>query len=381
MKLLQKILVITSAATIIGCGGGSGGGNSSPPSNRAPVANFTWACGDLECQFNSISNDPDGSIASYRWDFGDGSPAATIANPKQIYENYGTYNVTLTVTDDDGASRSVTRTISLSVDVHSQVASIDMNHPSIVFKQDFNHRPNGEYSKTAFAQDINVTCSQRYGPENCHPAYNADSVEIYDGEMKVTLTEGLIGSGIDSHIRLLEDYGNFDELYLTFTVRFDKNYDQLAKGGKLMGLGGHPDGDYPPTGCVRVSNDSGFSSRYVYKDGGSLYHYLYHQNKTEVCGDNIELTNFNFRKETTYTLEMRVKMNTPGERNGTVQTYINGVNIATTRNLILSESGVYGVNGWLFQLYIGGNTPDWVLRNPSTLYLDNFVLSTERVVN
>jgi PKD repeat protein len=51
------------------------------------------------------SSDSDGSIASYSWDFGDGL-ASAAANPSHTYQNSGTFNVSLTVTDDDYANLS-----------------------------------------------------------------------------------------------------------------------------------------------------------------------------------------------------------------------------------------------------------------------------------
>lgn len=73
-------------------------------------------------------------------------------------------------------------------------------------------------------------------------------------------------------------------------------------------------------------------------------------------------------------------MNEPGEANGVAETYINGALAKRTDEWIFSQSGLYGVNCWLFQLYIGGAQEDWELGNPSTLYLDNFALSTDRIV-
>ncbi|UCE38834.1 MAG: PKD domain-containing protein, partial [Thermoplasmata archaeon] len=56
----------------------------------------------------SASYDPDGTIVSYEWDFGDGSPIGTGVNPTHIYNTPGNYTVTLTVTDDDNATDSDT---------------------------------------------------------------------------------------------------------------------------------------------------------------------------------------------------------------------------------------------------------------------------------
>jgi PKD repeat protein len=56
------------------------------------------------------STDPDGTIASYQWDFGDGSPSSTSANPTHTFitpdTNPKKFTVKLTVTDNAGASHT-----------------------------------------------------------------------------------------------------------------------------------------------------------------------------------------------------------------------------------------------------------------------------------
>lgn len=55
----------------------------------------------------SASTDPDGSIVAYRWEFGDGSAAATTAIATHAYAA-GTYVARLSVTDNSGATTSAT---------------------------------------------------------------------------------------------------------------------------------------------------------------------------------------------------------------------------------------------------------------------------------
>ncbi len=58
----------------------------------------------------SSSSDPDGMIASYTWDFGDGSTAVGMT-VNHSYNAAGTYHLILTITDDDGLSDTSTYTL------------------------------------------------------------------------------------------------------------------------------------------------------------------------------------------------------------------------------------------------------------------------------
>ncbi|MDX1455177.1 MAG: S8 family serine peptidase [Gammaproteobacteria bacterium] len=105
-------LVKARAATDYLASQSCGGGN--PPANVAPTASFTDNCTDLSCSFDgSASSDSDGSIVSYAWDFGDGATASG-ATASHSYAADGDYTVSLTVTDDDGATDTTSTTVSVS---------------------------------------------------------------------------------------------------------------------------------------------------------------------------------------------------------------------------------------------------------------------------
>ena len=83
-----------------------------PPSNPPPVANFSVVTSGLTANFTDSSTD-NGSIASRSWAFGDGG-TSTATSPSRTYAAAGTYNVTLTVTDNEGATNSKTSAVSVS---------------------------------------------------------------------------------------------------------------------------------------------------------------------------------------------------------------------------------------------------------------------------
>ena len=91
--------------------------------NVAPTADFTSSCTALTCTFDAAgSSDPDGTIASYNWNFGDGT-SATGATANQTYTTPGSYTVTLTVTDNDGATN--TKSAGVSVIDPNQTPTVD----------------------------------------------------------------------------------------------------------------------------------------------------------------------------------------------------------------------------------------------------------------
>jgi len=113
--LLLSILIL--AIFLTGCNGG-GVPTAPSTSNQSPTASFTATptsgIAPLAVSFNaSNSSDSDGTIISYAWDFKDGSTSngQTI---NHTFSSTGSYNVLLTVTDNDGATDSVTKTITVT---------------------------------------------------------------------------------------------------------------------------------------------------------------------------------------------------------------------------------------------------------------------------
>ena len=90
---------------------------SRAPANQPPVASATATptsgVAPLAVSFNgSGSSDPDGSIVSCAWTFGDGG-TGTGPTPSHTYQNASPYTANLTMTDNQSATGSTSLTISV----------------------------------------------------------------------------------------------------------------------------------------------------------------------------------------------------------------------------------------------------------------------------
>ena len=78
----------------------------------------------------TASSDPDGTITTYQWDFGDGS-TGTGATPTHAYSAIGTYTVTLIVTDNSGSRNSAQTTANITNPSSSTLSSVVVTPTSV----------------------------------------------------------------------------------------------------------------------------------------------------------------------------------------------------------------------------------------------------------
>ncbi len=76
--------------------------------NELPRANFDYNIAEYTVNFTDFSIDPDGTIVSWLWEFGDDTNS-TAKNPSHVYPEMGKYTVSLKVTDDKGGKNTASK--------------------------------------------------------------------------------------------------------------------------------------------------------------------------------------------------------------------------------------------------------------------------------
>jgi PKD repeat protein len=159
----------------------------SGPVNMPPTADFTFTIDGLTVIFTDQSSDPDGTIESWSWDFGDGKTSSAL-NVGHTFTAAGTYTVTLMVTDNQSAVDSISKDVTVSSESTAPEAdfTFDVNGLSVSFT-DESRDPDPDGTITAWSWDFGDggTSTQQ------NPNYTYASSGTYTVTLTVTDNNGL----------------------------------------------------------------------------------------------------------------------------------------------------------------------------------------------
>ncbi len=154
--------------------------NITPPPNQSPVAAFTSSCPTLACSFSDQSSDPDGSVTSWQWTFGDGTTGSTAQNPSHTYSAAGSYTVTLTVKDNQNASSSpVSHTVQVNAPNQPPSAAFTFNCTGLGCSfSDQSSDPDGSVTSWQWTFGDGTTGSTAQNPSHTYSAAGSYTVTL-----------------------------------------------------------------------------------------------------------------------------------------------------------------------------------------------------------
>jgi len=186
-----------------------------------------------------------------------------------------------------------------------------------------------------------------------------------------------------------------NEYYFGYEIEFSQGYDlDNNHGGKLPGMVGlnkslkkSGGGQVYPDGCGSLGQrrDEGFSLRSMWRKGGRMIGYFYHEDNPEMlpggnnsCGHEVDYIHegqaFYVQKGVRYFIETRCKMNSKNAANGIVEIWVNGFKVLSMTNMTLSYSALYDLNHMFIYFWHGGSSSTWEPSVDSQVFLDNFIL-------
>ncbi|UCF10155.1 MAG: PKD domain-containing protein, partial [Candidatus Bipolaricaulota bacterium] len=165
--------------------------------NTPPVADFSFTPTDpttaTAITFSDESLDFDGTIEAWRWVFGDGA-TSSVQTPSHTYDDAGTYEVTLTVTDNEGAIDDMTREVIVGESVNvAPVANFAFAPALPQVDQDVqftDQSTDADDNLVEWAWDFGdgATSAQR------NPTHAFAAIGTYSVELIVTDAEGATGT-------------------------------------------------------------------------------------------------------------------------------------------------------------------------------------------
>ena len=166
---------------------------TAPPDNTPPEADAGgpyFADVGETVQFDSAgSYDPDGTIAFYRWNFGDGSSEILEENPTHIYKSAGEFQASLTIIDNNGSSSSSNSIVSVGTEMNDPpVAKITLSNSAEV-EQKISFDGSGSYDPDSDQLSYLWDFGNGDSSTSENPSYSYKSTGTYFVTLKVSDAE------------------------------------------------------------------------------------------------------------------------------------------------------------------------------------------------
>ncbi|MEM8873268.1 MAG: polysaccharide lyase [Planctomycetota bacterium] len=165
----------------------------------------------------------------------------------------------------------------------------------------------------------------------------------------------------------------YDELVFSYSAMFRDGFD-WQKGGKLPGLAS----GWQASGGNAADGTNGFTARMMWRTGGKLVQYVYHMDTPGGFGEDFtwQLDGEDVLLETDrwYDFRTRVKLNTPGEADGEIESWLDGERALHVTGLRFRTVNGVMIDNVYFSTFFGGGDDTWAPDNDSRIVFDNFLV-------
>ncbi len=236
---------------------------------------------------------------------------------------------------------------------------------TVLFHLDFSHDATGPYSLSEVKTDFHNPAWVDGLSDGL--ADIVDSPARREGKsLRVRYPAGRVGAGVIIPVALPRA---FDELYLSYAVYFPDGFT-FVKEGKLSGLCGGACN----SGGHRPDGRDGWSSRIIWrKDRPSQYNY--DPDQADIYGDIAPWAG-HFTTGSWHTVQMRVKMNTPGQADGEVESWLDGTPAYRDCHVRWRNRASLAIDSFRFETFFGGGSADFAPATDQYAYFTDITVST-----
>lgn len=244
---------------------------------------------------------------------------------------------------------------------------------SIIYSHNFENDTEGAYKETEWKRDWNnptwANHALGYGKILNENSSKNLQIKFPKGEM------GMDSSGVQWHGKFSQGY---DELYLTYKIKFSSGFSNKDLQGKLPGFSGAASN----TGGNLPTGTDGWSTRYMFH-GTQILFYLYYPEMYKDFGDASPVAGktyygsavyfepgFTLQPNVWYTVTQRVVMNTIGKADGLVEGYLNGKLCALKTGMRFRDISSIQIDRINFGNFLGGSGKPPV--NDEFIHYDDF---------
>lgn len=179
-----------------------------------------------------------------------------------------------------------------------------------------------------------------------------------------------------------------DHACMQYDIKFSNGFD-FDMGGKLPGL----EGVYGTTTPSAPSGGSGpldyaWSGRMMWIDpdgttrtqdpSNTAVSYMYHPRQAGANGDNVRW-NKTFISGQWHTVKQCYTMNTPGQANGVLEAWFDGVKVVDNHQFVYRNDSTTGrdlhISHIAWEIFRGGDIDEWMSLQSGEIYIDNVVVT------